>query len=591
MEKNSQKENYFSWKDLLESIYFLLANERRKYIFLTSLLFVIYFYALVPPIILARIIDFFIAYKPGTSLVPFFIYVFIIGALHIIISYFRLSLKKALGDMQTEIIYKARVKGFEKLLDFSIAWHDQENTGNKFQRLQNGLMSFRTFMNMLNNEIVQATTAAVGAIAVFIFLRPYYTFFFIGYVIIFLFIASYFYNRIRRVNDEYNEILEKASGSYVEGLSNVLTIKTLGAKESFKSLIAKREGFAKEQELKKRRLGINMWRAFNTFNGVCYIVFLLLVGREIFLSLLSVGSVFIFYGYLDRLIQSGAGMLDVYENFIQSKSGIGRMMPILKSQPNVKSGNLMFPLNWDKISLHDAHFNYGSEGVSTISSINVEMTRNQKIGVVGKTGSGKSTFAKLLVGLYDLDSGEYKIGGTNFYSIRHEEMIDKISLVLQDSEMFNLSLVDNITLMKNIPLDLFQKAIKLSQLEEVVEKLPDGLATLIGEKGYHLSGGERQRVGIARAICRDPEIFIFDEATSSLDSKTEQLIQQGIEKELKEKTIITIAHRVSTLKDVDVIYVFDEGKIVEYGQFSDLAADPHSCFYQVYTTQTPTENK
>ena len=122
-------------------------------------------------------------------------------------------------------------------------------------------------------------------------------------------------------------------------------------------------------------------------------------------------------------------------------------------------------------------------------------------------------------------------------------------------------------------------------MDDVVARLPQGLDTLVGEKGYHLSGGERQRLGIARAICKNASILIFDEATSSLDSKTEYHIQEALDKELKEKTIITIAHRVSTLKNTDRIFVFDNGEIVEVGTYDELSANKKSKFYELYSTQ------
>ena len=132
--------------------------------------------------------------------------------------------------------------------------------------------------------------------------------------------------------------------------------------------------------------------------------------------------------------------------------------------------------------------------------------------------------------------------------------------------------------MRPFDTDLFEKAISIAQLKPVIEKLPDGIETLIGEKGYRLSGGERQRIGIARAIYKDPQILILDEATSSLDSNTEALIQKAFEEILKKKTVISIAHRVSTLKNVDRIFVFDNGQIVETGLFQELSQDKGSKF-------------
>ncbi len=136
--------------------------------------------------------------------------------------------------------------------------------------------------------------------------------------------------------------------------------------------------------------------------------------------------------------------------------------------------------------------------------------------------------------------------------------------------MFNISLRENISLSEKVDEEKLERAIKIAQLEHVVKNLPNGVDTLIGEKGYHLSGGERQRIGIARVIYKDPEIIIFDEATSSLDVKTEKKIQKALSDNLQEKTIITVAHRTNTLKDMDTIFKVEKGKIVEQGKYEDF---------------------
>ncbi|MFW6026468.1 MAG: ABC transporter ATP-binding protein [Candidatus Woesearchaeota archaeon] len=212
------------------------------------------------------------------------------------------------------------------------------------------------------------------------------------------------------------------------------------------------------------------------------------------------------------------------------------------------------------------------------------INKNEKVGVVGYSGSGKSTLSKLLLGLYKINSGEIKIDEKNFYGFEHQNLLDNISLVIQETEMFNMSLRDNISMLKEIDSNTLQKAIKIAQLEDVIKKLPDGLDTVIGEKGYKLSGGERQRVGIARAICKNSNILILDEATSSLDPETELKIQEGLDL-LENKTMIIIAHRLSTLKNVDKILVFDKGRLVEQGNFKELLKDPNSKFYYIWSMQ------
>lgn len=286
---------------------------------------------------------------------------------------------------------------------------------------------------------------------------------------------------------------------------------------------------------------------------------------------ITVGLIVVFFSYFERMVGGASDILSLYQGIIESKTGLARMMPIFWGSVDKTRGDKQFNTNWKKIIFNKVSFEYKKETKDSfrgIKDVSLTIEKNSKIGFAGKTGCGKSTIAKLLVGLYRVDSGDYMIGTANFYDIKNDEVFKNISIVLQESEMFNLSLKDNVTMMHEYDDELFKKAIRVSQLEEVIKKLPNGVDTLIGEKGYHLSGGERQRVGIARAIYKNAPVLIFDEATSSLDSKTEQLVQETLESELDNKTLIFIAHRISTLKRADKIYVFKDGEIVEEGNYS-----------------------
>ena len=317
------------------------------------------------------------------------------------------------------------------------------------------------------------------------------------------------------------------------------------------------------------------------------------MGRDVLLGHISPGFFVIFYGYLQNLMNNAGDMIETYDIILNTKAAIGRMMDILHAKTGGRVGMKTLESDWKAITLRDANFTYinkadnvkKEEKLPALQNISIVIPKGSKIGVVGRTGSGKSTLAKIMAGLYPLTSGEYKIGKTSFYDLTHEEQTKQMTLVLQDTEIFNFSLGDNITLMRDIDPKLLLEALSIAQLDDVVAKLPEGLETTVGEKGYHLSGGERQRVGIARAICKNSPIMIFDEATSSLDSKTELLIQEALETKLQEKTLIIIAHRVSTLQKTDIIYVFDEGQIVESGTFAELSSNEKSKFFELYRAQ------
>ena len=198
-----------------------------------------------------------------------------------------------------------------------------------------------------------------------------------------------------------------------------------------------------------------------------------------------------------------------------------------------------------------------------VGPLSLEVKRGEIVGIAGPSGSGKSTLIKLLLGLYHPDRGSLQIGGVFVEEIRHEELVSNVAVVLQETELFNFSLRENITLMRDVPADLLQRSCEIACLGDVISRLPDGLDTVVGERGYSLSGGERQRVGIARAICRNAPILLLDEATSALDSVTEQAVMGRLVAEHSDRTMLIVTHRMSTLKAADRIVEFDRGQLVE----------------------------
>lgn len=573
----------FGWKDMSRALWYLLGDQKKKYLTLSIIVFLVQFYELVPPYIVGKIIDFFSTYKPSQSLQVFYQYVCFLGIVTGIIALIRLSSKQALSTIQAKTTYANRVKGFEKLLDFSIKWHDKENTGNKVQKIQNGTAVLRDLQRTLSNDVYYNTATIFGVLLFFLFQNLALFILTVLYLTCFLLIQIRYYKITLELNNDYNKLVEQASGTYYEGLSNVLTIKTLGVQKDFKKSINDKELLTRNHSFTMIKIGNDKWKVFQVVNALFLAAALLTMGHGYLINIVSLGSIFIFYNYFAKLQGSIGFSTEIFEYMISYKVSLARMMPIYWEKSLSTHGTQEFPHTWNEISIQNGLFDYkdvGSED-SALNKINLTIHKYEKVGIVGESGSGKSTLAKLLLGLYQLKSGRYSIGKTDYYSIAHEAIIQNISLVLQDSEMFNMTLRDNITLMREFNQNLFTDATTISQLKNLIALLPEGLDTLIGEKGYRLSGGERQRIGIARAIYKDPQILVLDEATSSLDSKTESQILHSLEEKLTKKTLIMIAHRVTTLKNVDKVYVFDHGKIVEEGTFNKLASDPKSKFSEL----------
>ena len=394
----------------------------------------------------------------------------------------------------------------------------------------------------------------------------------------------YFNKKLNYWTDELNKVREKVSGKIHESASNILSVKSLG----LNSAIHKKTESEEDEFLRvwtiKTDLGQLKFKTIKIFAAVMYALFILMVGFDVINGLITVGSVYVFVSYFGKL----KGAMDEFTNkvagFISVKSGLGRLMIILGLESRDETNLKLFPKNWKKIEFKDVSFKYKDKLV--LKNFNLTINRNDKIGLVGRSGSGKSTIIKLLIGLYKPSEGDILVDGKTINQFNSDSVKESISIVLQDSEVFNMSMYENLTLMQKKKNGiLIKNAVQISELLPIIKRLPQGIDTPIGEKGYQMSGGERQRLGIARALCRDSPIIIFDEATSALDSKTESKIQSAIDTKLTNKTTITIAHRLSTLKKSNKIIVLKSGKVIESGSYNQLIKNK-GLFYDLYKKQS-----
>ena len=237
-------------------------------------------------------------------------------------------------------------------------------------------------------------------------------------------------------------------------------------------------------------------------------------------------------------------------------------------------------VNFDRITYHYE----GKENL--FDKFSLKIKSGEKVGLVGHSGSGKSTLIKLLVRYYDVNEGRILVGGADIAKVRQNSLRSQIAVIPQDTTLFNRTILENIRYGRvNASDDEVIQAAKAAYADEFIRELPNGYNSRVGERGVMLSGGERQRIAIARAILKDAPILILDEATSALDSESEQYIQKSLKKLMKGKTVIAIAHRLSTLKEMDKLVVMDKGKIVEEGSHDKLLA-AQGAYFEFYKIQS-----
>jgi len=284
---------------------------------------------------------------------------------------------------------------------------------------------------------------------------------------------------------------------------------------------------------------------------------------------LSIGMMFAMFGYIWFIMTPVQDILSMQYSYASAKSALKRINKILTLKTE-KSGVKKIETKELDISIKNLNFSYSNDK-PILQEISLSIDAGCKIALIGASGSGKTTLAQIISGFYAKNSGSLKYNGIDIEEIDKSSLRQKIFLVLQMPILFNSTLRFNITMGdENISDDKIYEALKTAQLLDMIEEMPDKLDTVVGRHGIRLSGGQRQRLSIARMIIANPSVVIFDESTSALDVHTEAKLQTTIAPLLKDKTIITIAHRLSTVKNADKIYVLDAGKIVQSGTHEEL---------------------
>jgi subfamily B ATP-binding cassette protein MsbA len=269
------------------------------------------------------------------------------------------------------------------------------------------------------------------------------------------------------------------------------------------------------------------------------------------------------------LLQSGLGAASRIFEFIDMKNDIFDGSKTIK--------------DFDEIKFKNVFFKYPNTEKNVLNGININLRKNKKIAIVGPSGSGKSTLLGLMIRLFDLDKGEIIIGNENIKDLRLKNLRSYFSLVSQDTVLFDGSISENIKYNSQLSTKRIEKFAELACVDEIIEKLPQGLNSQIGENGVKLSGGQRQRIAIARALAQQKSIILLDEPTSNLDLRTESKLFDNLHS-IKNITLVVVAHRLSTIKHFDEILYLESGKLLEQGSHKSLMAKK-GFYYQLYQKQ------
>lgn len=490
---------------------------------------------------------------------------------------------------ETHLMRDILIDAMEKVQRFSTNWHSNNFAGATVRKITRARSAFEVFEDSFILGIWPAVIILFGISGMLILAMPWVGFF--VFSIASLYVCFSVYITLKFLTPRYTASATadtKVGAVAADIVTCNPTVKAFGSEDREDTVF-----FGTSEKWRQKTV-----RAYLSANNVdfvrSFITFAMLAGmlgltfwywREGKASAgditMVVTSFFMVNGYLREIGR-------FVENIQKSISDMEDVVYFWKTDIAVKDKPEAGVLKRGKgdVVLDNICFTYGNQDKPIYDNFSIEISPGEKVALVGHSGSGKSTFVKLLQRLYDIQGGEIRIDGQNIADVTQSSLRQAISLVPQDPILFHRSLKDNIAYgnEKASEEDIIDAA-KRAYAHDFIESLPQGYDTLVGERGIKLSGGERQRVAIARAILSDAPILILDEATSSLDSVSEHYIQKALKELMKGRTTITIAHRLSTIKDVDRILVFDQGKIVEQGTHSDLLQNEDSHYKHLYDMQ------
>ncbi len=467
-----------------------------------------------------------------------------------------------------DIVRRIRDKLVSRILSFEMRFFHEMRSGELISRTVNDVERVRNVVSSMIPMMIRELLTILFLIGYIIYLNPKMAFI----SLIFLPLAakplSMLAKKMKRLSTSSQEMLSNLTARLSEIFNNIEMIKA-NSVESFES-----RRFAKENEaifkvnMKAVRTTEIVSPIMEMLGALAAAAVIMLGGTEVIHGRLSVGS---FFSFLTALFMLYTPVKRVSRLFNQIQDAIAaneRIQQLLSRSAQISDGNLTFDEPIDTVTFHNVSLRYGDK--EALKGIDFVVRRGEKIALVGNSGGGKSSIVNLLLRFYDPDKGEILFNNKPIATLSLESLRREIAVVTQRVYILNDTVAANVAYGQPLDETRVIKALKDANAWDFIETLPDGIYTKINEFGTNFSGGQRQRIAIARAIYRNPQIFIFDEATSALDTKSEQKITDAINRIAKEKITFIIAHRMNSIVHADKIFVLKSGKIVCKGKNSEL---------------------
>ena len=480
-----------------------------------------------------------------------------------------------LGDMMA-----ARLKEqlstvyYQHLLSLPQHYYDEELTGTIINRLNRAITELGNFLNMFANNFFQMVLTIVITVGIVFAYSWQLALLVIIMYPLFMWLTALTSKRWQKLQEEKNKETDIASGRFAEVVAQIKVVKSYVQEKLEYRSFAKR--FAKTVSITRNQS--TYWHNMDVLRGSVLSVIFFLIFAYIFVQTaeqrFSIGDMVLLITLINGLRMPLFNMSFIVDNFQRAIAGSRDVLAALQVEPAIADASGAVTLSGlaGDVMFRDVSFQYPDDDASVLKHVSFTVGAGEHVAFVSESGGGKTTITNLLMRLYEPTSGRVEVDGRDISGVTQASLRRNIATVFQEPGLFSGTIRENIAYGKpGASLDDIRKAAKAANASGFIEKLKDGYHTEIGERGLKLSGGQKQRIAIARAVLKDAPILILDEATSALDSRSEQLVQQALDRLMKGRTTLIIAHRLSTIATVDRIITLKNGRVDEVGAPKDLA--------------------
>ena len=556
------------------------ADERKVVLFLLGVVFIVVIASVYAPRLQSDAIDSISRREfgklPGILLLMLGVY--------IVQSIGTLLQSRESAILSQRVVKRMREELFDCVVNLPVGYIDGHSHGDIMSRMTNDVENISNTVSQSLSSLFSGVLTVIGTVAMMLYLCPKLALLSCTTVILTVMATKFlstamrsFYRRRQVLLGELNGTVEEMVGGY----------RTVVAYERQSAVVEKFNRTADEltrSGIFAEILGGSMGPVMNVINNVGFVIIAAFGGYFAVNGVISIGIISAFIVYAKQFGRPIDEIAQIYGQIQTAVAGAERVFAIMDQPREDKSGENGMENTRGVITFRNVNFSY-VPGQQVLHDFNLEVRAGHKIALVGATGSGKTTVVNLLMRFYDVDSGEILIDGVNIRDIDCRTLRKNTAIVLQDTVLFADTVRNNLKYSRQQATDEeMEQAARMSNCHDMILRLKDGYDTVLAGEGYNLSQGQRQLVAIARAFLAQPGILILDEATSSVDTRTEKRIQDAMVKLMENRTSLIIAHRLSTIQDADYIVVMDRGRIVEAGNHEELLKK-EGRYYELYMTQ------